>query len=348
MAREVPEPEPSTAIVTPGRLVFFRALYVTLGRPPIWIIVACTTALLALVSAAPWFDWFDQALAHHYAPGTLIRELSETFRFDNQLESGAQTVAARGTGAALALLAMLLGAYQAGGWLQIFLERTHGHSVHRFFHGGARFFFRFARVIPLTFLWLHLAGWLMYETPWKWAMSFLFDAVDGNLEVLTSELTARRIVWVQDGIYAGLFGLVLAWGTYTRARLALQDTNSAVWAGLCTWWTLLRHPIRTLSPLLALWLVESALLLGVTLLAKVLQGGLGEIGDWMPVLFLFLLGILALLLRSLIRGAGYHAALQVSVRVVQPLPRPDPWKHSIGGPGGPQYPIGGDEYGVSL
>ena len=44
----------------------------------------------------------------------------------------------------------------------------------------------------------------------------------------------------------------------------------------------------------------------------------------------------------------YHAALQVSVRVVQPLPRPDPWKHSIGGPGGPQYPIGGDEYGVSL
>ncbi len=337
-----------SALPIPGRVVFLRALIAALARPPIWILTATLTALLALTAAIPWLEWFDQAISHRYAPGAMIRGLSETFSFDSQLGTGSQVVAARGTGAGLALLAMLIGAFCAGGWLQVFLERTRGHSVQRFFHGGSRFFFRFARVIPLTLLSLHVAGWLLYETPWKWAMSFLFGAVDGNLEVLSSELTARRVVFAQDGLYAACFAVVLAWGTYTRARMALQDTNSAVWAGVCTWWTLLRHPVRTLTPLAALWFVEAAGLVGVALSARVMQGGLGAPGDWMPVLFLFLFGLLALLLRGIVRGAGYHAALQVSLRVVPPLPRPDPWKDAIGGPGGPQYPIGGDEYGVSL
>lgn len=348
MASDVARHETAPSIATTGRPVFLRALRVASSRVPIWLIVGGVTALLALVAAAPWFDWFERALSNRYEPGTLIRELSETFRFDHGLLRGEASVPAQGVGAALALVSMLVGAFAAGGWLQVFLERTHGHSVQRFFHGGARFFFRFVRVIPLTLLWLHLAGWVLYETPWKWAMGLLFGAVDGNLEVLTSELTARRIGWIQDGLYAAAFGIVLAWGTYTRARLALQDTNSAVWAGLCTWWTLLRHPVRALEPLVSLWIVEGLALLGIAIAAKLLQGGLGVPGDWMPVLFLFLLDLLAILVRTMIRGAGYHAALQVSVRVVAPLPRPDPWKGAIGGPGGPQYPIGDDEYGVSL
>jgi hypothetical protein len=34
--------------------------------------------------------------------------------------------------------------------------------------------------------------------------------------------------------------------------------------------------------------------------------------------------------------------------VVTPILRPDPWKDSVGGPGGPRYPIGGDEHLVQL
>ena len=59
--------------------------------------------------------------------------------------------------------------------------------------------------------------------------------------------------------------------------------------------------------------------------------------------------VLALFLASAIRGAAYFAAVRVSRDVVRPLSRPDPWKGSIGPPGGPQYlPGKGDEYGVSL
>jgi len=50
----------------------------------------------------------------------------------------------------------------------------------------------------------------------------------------------------------------------------------------------------------------------------------------------------------IVRGSRYHAAVQVSREVVRPIARPDPWKESVGGPGGPRYPIGGDEYSVSM
>jgi hypothetical protein len=58
--------------------------------------------------------------------------------------------------------------------------------------------------------------------------------------------------------------------------------------------------------------------------------------------------IAALVWRVILRGARYHAAVQVSREIVRPIARPDPWKKTIGGPGGPRYPIGGDEYAVSM
>ena len=49
------------------------------------------------------------------------------------------------------------------------------------------------------------------------------------------------------------------------------------------------------------------------------------------------------------RGARYSAALQVSHQLVRPLARPNPWKKTIGGPGGPRYPVDdGEDFGVSL
>jgi len=58
--------------------------------------------------------------------------------------------------------------------------------------------------------------------------------------------------------------------------------------------------------------------------------------------------IAALVWRVILRGARYHAAVQVSREIVRPIARPDPWKKTLGGPGGPRYPIGGDEYAVSM
>src|SRR5690606_25996694 len=111
----------------------------------------------------------------------------------------------------------------------------------------------------------------------------------------------------------------------------------------------LRHPIQTLRPMLALVLVEAVFLVGIAYLAGWIEEGLAEAASWWRVAVIFVLFQLAMLVRHIIRGARYAAAATVSKEIVRPLFRPDPWKDSIGGPGGPRYPLEeGDEYGVSL
>jgi hypothetical protein len=71
-------------------------------------------------------------------------------------------------------------------------------------------------------------------------------------------------------------------------------------------------------------------------------------GEWWPVAVLALLTLAVLAVRVIVRGARYHAAVQISRQVVTPIARPDPWKDTVGGPGGPRYPIGGDDHLVQI
>jgi hypothetical protein len=331
-------------------LVFVRALSSALVRAPIWLTVAFVTTLLALVVSVPWFGFFQQAMEHRYEPGSLIAVLDETFRFDHRagrevLEEGTRS----GVGVA-AVLAMLVGVFSAGGWLQVFLEGAEGQSVRRFFFGGSRYFFRFLRVLFLTLLSLHLIGFCVYGLPWEYVVErWMLGVTDGDLEVLASGLEARRVVQVQDGLYVLAVALVLAWGDYTRTRLALHDTTSAAWAGLCAWATIIAHPVRTLRPLVLLLATEALLLAGVAWLSHGVQRNLGPDSGWGPLVVLIALGQLTLCWRTIVRGARYAATVRVSHQLVRPLARPNPWKKTIGGPGGPRYPVeDGEDFGVSL
>lgn len=331
------------------QVVFLRALNSAVGRTPLWILSATVVVLLSTVLALPSLAWFREALDQRYEPGSVLRALDETFRFDHREARATLERSLAGSAAVLALLAMLFGAFSAGGWLQVFLERTQGQSLRRFFFGGSRYFFRFLRVLLLTLLTLHLLGWLFYGRPWEVVVGgWMLDLPDGDLHGLESELSARQIVLARDALFFLLAGLVFLWGDYTRTRLALHDTSSAVWAGLCSWATLIAHPIRAVRPMLLLWLVEAAVLAAAAVVTRMLQARLEGSQAWLPVLLLFVLGLVVILWRSIVRGARYAAALDVSAQLVRPLARPDPWKQSLGGPGGPRYPIGEDEYSVSL
>lgn len=329
--------------------VFLAALRTTLGRTPIWLTCWLVPLFLALVLAVPWRGFYAGVLEHRYEPGSVLASMDEGFRFDHASELGVLKKSTAGIAAALALVTMLFGVFSGGGWLQVFLERTQGHSMRRFLWGGARYFWRFLRVWVLTLLSLALLSWIFYAWPWKTAVGLLFGAEDGDLEVLTSEWSVVLATWVQDGAYGLGLALVLVWGDYTRTRLALQDTRSAVWAGLCTWGLIFLHPLRTLRPMLLLFVFEAALVLALGSVARGVDRGLGPESGTGSLLVLFALGQAALLWRGIARGARYHAAAQVSKRLVPPLAQPDPWAHRVGGPGGPQYPIDTtDDYGVSV
>jgi hypothetical protein len=336
-------------IAGPRPPVFLGALRTTLGRTPIWLTCWIVPLFLALVLAVPWRGFYAGVLAHRYEPGSVLASMDEGFRFDHRAGLDSIQKSTAGIAAALALVVMLFGVFSGGGWLQVFLERTQGHSLRRFLWGGARYFWRFTRVWLVTLLSLALLSWVMYGWPWKTALRLLVGAEDGDLEVLASERSAVLVTWLQDGLYGLGFALLLAWGDYTRTRLALQDTRSAVWAGLCTWGLFLVHPVRTLRPMLVLFVLEVAVVLTVGRVARDLGRGLGPESGAGALLLLFLLGQAALLWQGIARGARYHAAAQVSKALVPPLAQPDPWASRVGGPGGPQYPIDlTDDYGVSV
>jgi hypothetical protein len=329
--------------------VFVGALRTTLGRTPIWLLCWAVPLVLALVLAVPWRGFYAGVLEHRYEPGSVMAWMDEGFRFDHREELASLRTSTAGIAAALAFVVMLFGVFSGGGWLQVFLERTQGHSLRRFLWGGARYFWRFARVWLLTLASLALLTWVLHGWPWKMVTKLLFGAVDGDLEVLASERSVVAVTWVQDGLYGLGVALLLAWGDYTRTRLALQDTRSAVWAGLCTWGLFLLHPLRTLRPMFVLLALEAALVLGLGSLARGVDRGLSPESGTGTLLMLFLLGQAVLLWRGIVRGARYHAAAQVSKRLVPPLAQPDPWATRVGGPGGPQYPIDTtDDYGVSV
>ncbi len=336
-------------ITRPRLFQFWYSLRATMKRTPLWLFCWSIPLALAIVIALPWKAWFDSTLQSSYAPGSVFATMAETFRFDHGGELEGLRAQSAVLAAVLGLSVALFCAFSAGGWLQVFLERTEGHSLRRFFWGGARYFWRFTRLMLLSLLLLSLAGWLLHGWPWKVLINLFCGTKDGNLEVLTSESSALWIERARAAVYAMAFALILAWGDYTRTRMALQNTRSAVWAGLCTVGLFLWHPVKTLRPLTVLLLIEILVVFGVGRLSSSFNGGLGELSGWKSVAFLFLLGQLAMLYQTISRGARYHAAVAVSRQVVPALAQPDPWASRVGGPGGPQYPIDDtDDYGVSI
>ena len=338
--------------------IFSRALFSAMGRVPIWLVIWFSMFLLALVVALPWYTWIDDTVGNRYEAGMVSPFLDAIFRFDHREGLSALNASTAQSGSVLAFLSMLIGVFVAGGWLQVLLERTRGQSLRRFLFGGARYFWRFLRVLVLTLLVLQLFGWLIYGAPFQdWILGSWLGVPKSDwsqLESLDSEGTMFAIRATQDGLFALTFALTVTWADYTRTRLALQDTYSAVWGGLQTFFLLLRHPMKTLRPLVVLLLIETLVIFSLGALITWLEGGLGategaEPGGVGRVWLIALVSQFVLMWRCIIRGALYHATAIVSQEVVRPLSRPDPWRESIGGPGGPRYPLEeGDEYGVAL
>ncbi len=327
--------------------IFARALNGAIGRTAVWVSCWLLFEVLALMVAMGWLDWMTSTMGHSYAPGALLADLGANFRIDHGAEMSATSGYAAELGAMLAFLALIFGAFTGGGWLQVVLERTEGRSVRRFFSGSARFFWRFLRLMFVQLLILAILGWMVYETPWNELVLGRWLGVPqsdySSLESLDSEALVRQIGWAQDGLFALLFSLVSAGSLYARTRIALHDTNSALWAWLCTIATIFRNPIRTLRPLALIFLIDLAVVFCCGRALSGLQEGLDAETGVATIAIIFGVGRLAVAARHLTRGARYYAAAYVSRDLVRPISKPDPWKESIGGPGGPRYPLGEDD-----
>lgn len=311
----------------PPRWPVFAAVRAAAGGVRAWSAIWALELLLALAPATMFFAWIDGALANRYPPEGVFRELGTVFRFDQRQELGSLDGAIGQGGAVLALLAMLLGAFAAGGWLTRFLSSDPRRDLSSFLAGGARFFWRFVRLLVISVALLALVSWIVYGAPWERLVlrGLLHVPADDvtRLESLSSERTAVHVRWAQSTLYALGVGLVLVLGDYTRTRVALLDRRSVVWAALESAATLVLHPLRCLRPMLALLALEVAVVVVLGTFSHALDAGISRPYE---VAVLFALGQLALGWRIVLRGARCHAAVGVSRALIVPDARPDPWR----------------------
>lgn len=303
------------------------ALRAAVARPAVWSAIWFAEAALALGPALAYFTWLAPELEHRTAPRELFRELSTVFRFDQRAALAQLDGSIEQLGALLALFAMFLGAFTAGGWLTLFLSDSKTRGLGAFVAGGVRFFGRFARLIVFTGLLLALVTWLCKGAPWNQLVLRGLAGVPPRdferLETLSSESTALFLRQLQACVYALGVALVLVWGDFTRTRLALFDTRSVVWAGIESALLIALHPWRTLRPVFALFVLEAAIVTGFGALAYGIDG---RIANGLDVATLLVLGQLALAWRIVLRGARYHAVVSVSRALVRPHAKPDPWR----------------------
>jgi len=98
-----------------------------------------------------------------------------------------------------------------------------------------------------------------------------------------------------------------------------------------------RAPDPLAAALFFLWLAEAGVLMIAGTSTGVFDATLGPDSTKLTVFAMLALGLCALVWRSITRGAHYSVCAQITRSLVRPLARPDPWKRSVGGPGGPRY-----------
>jgi hypothetical protein len=331
--------------------IFLTGLLTAWRRPVAW-----TLYLVAVLAAsAPAMLMAQRSFADmiraRYARGEQLHSFDAAFRVDHQAALARLGDSLGTLAGAAALVALLFGVFAGGGWLGVLLDGPERPVARRFLAGGVRYFWRFTRLLLVVLLVLAALHWAIFEWPSRrFVLQGYYGLARADLSLLRSEATAHRLDWAQSGIHGLLVGAVLAWALYTRARLALQGGSSVLLAGFATLWTILRHPLRTLRPLVLLVGVELLVVaVGLGALSRAFDRGLIDDPAAWRVIGLAAISFTALLVGSVVFGARYAVATEVLRGLVQPLPRPDPWRDRVGPPGGPQYPIGGgDEFSVSV
>ncbi|MEM8713308.1 MAG: hypothetical protein AAGG01_20370 [Planctomycetota bacterium] len=344
----------------PDWLLFTRSTRAALTRHKLWGSSWLFMLLLSVIPAMEVMGTMQRIVGNRYTTSDEARELhstlaspttglTEVFRQDHSDALSQMSTSLSYGGAILALIALLFGCFAAGGWLQVTFEQPDRQTLRRFAFGGGRYFGRFVRVALMTLLLLAAVRWVFYGDPWKRLVyGYLLDVPKwdwGRLETLPSEEQYTNLIWLRDGLAAISFAKVLAWAIYTRTRLALRDSRSVIAAGIATYFTMLRHPIQTLRPLILLLLVEVLVVLVVLgwWNGTVETRFYADANGW-HILAFFGIAQLGAIWRQVTRGAYYHAAGRVSQALILPTDsKPDPWAKTIGGPGGPQYPISDDD-----
>jgi hypothetical protein len=306
---------PAIHSVPHGRFVSALAFVAALTRTPAALALWSFELSLALAPALMHEAWLRDVLAGKHAMREEFANFDAIARFDLRAPLALLDSSTAQLGAVLALLAMIGGCFAAGGWCQCFLEPPWEPTLRTFARGGARFFARNLRVLVLTLVVLGGLGWVCYGWPWTKLVlgtAFHVPASDvDRLETLHTEDLALGLRIAQQLLFGLGFGLILTWGDYLRTSLARSDRRGVIGEALDVFGKLVRHPVRLLRPMLALFLFEALAVTTGGLIVQHWQSSLEDVPRLRTVALMAALAASVLFVRCLVRGARYHAALRI-------------------------------------
>jgi hypothetical protein len=319
-------------------------------RPIAWTFGAFAVAGMSLVTSLPVYRWFADTIKNKYEPEALLHHLDVNFRTDNAagLDQLLRTV---GTSADwMMVVAVLIGVFSAGGWLRTLADPDAKGARRLFYAGAARYFWRFLRLAVVVVVLAGILGTLLFhDASIAWQNEVIGGWPGGKSELSDSERSVVWLEWGRNAVHLVCLALLMAWAIFVRTRIVLQNASSVVAAGAKTLWLMVRRPFAFLAPLALLTGLEFLFLLASGGIARLFQSGFETDASLWRVFALFLLGAVVLCIREIFDGARYAAALEASRGHVRATAI-DPWSNRIGGPGGPQYPLGtpDDDYSIAV
>lgn len=326
-----------------------RALLVALRTPLAWLPFALLPLALAAAPALAWMRWFERTTEHRATDAQLLPALDETFRFDHRDAIGDLAASTGTSGAWLALVALLAGCACAAAALALLVEPRGPRACARALAGVAANGFCFVRLALLEIALLALAGWLLYGMPWRvLVLEILCGLPGGDPQAFASEASAVHAGWWADGLSALCFAATSLWAIHVRTRVALGDSRSVFVSGARAAAFLLRHPLRAVVPAAVLASAQLVALLGIGAFANARNHHFALEGAGAQIAVLAACSLVALLVAAIGRVAQYALAVELVRELVPRLAAPRDLPIGVGAPGGPQYPIGGDEFGVSV
>ena len=197
---------------------------------------------------------------------------------------------------ALGLVYALLWALFVGGILDRF-SHSGLFSLHRFFSGGGRFFFRFARLAVIASVFYYL----VYEVA-----AWIFSSIGTWTRDVTVERTVLLYVLLGTAVVVFLLTLVNAAFDYAKIATFVEDRSSMILAASRGIRFVLSNPVKTLGLYYALGLLG---LLLIWLYAFVAPGAAQSTAT--GVVLAFLIGQVYLVAKLMLRLAFYGGELAI-------------------------------------
>lgn len=326
-----------------------RAWLVAVRAPLAWLPYALVPLALAAAPALAWQRWFERTTEHRATDAGLLSALDETFRFDHREGLADLAASTSAAGAWLALAALLAGCACAGAALALLIEPRGPRALARALTGAASTWACFVRVALLEIALLAFAGWLLYGLPWRvLVLEVLCGLPGGDPQGFGSEASAVRAAWCQDGLAAAWYAATSLWAVHVRTRVALGDSRVVLATGARAAGFLLRRPLRAVLPAALVGLAQFAAVFALGAFANARNHHFELDGAGVQIAVLAACSVSAIAIGAIGRVAQYALAVELVREYVPSLAAPRDLPVGVGAPGGPQYPIDGDEFGVSV